>query len=432
MGLDIMLSESIASVERLVSACGKYRAQHRRHKCNSCGLYGHIAADCLQICENCGGKHLRKHCIAFIADQLKTLINSLSNSFVRDYNRTKNILNVLESRPVVYTHVVPDSCCRLNITNSNKRQPTVCIQKKTTSVWADVSSAYSSQPLRKRIFTKLTGDMNTDAKWVSSSVLQYAGLQIPSLKWEKVPGENTVTSTNCTFSISPKASCMRRHHEVTSDRCINLTSFEGEHRFILFSIDYQNEIRYTNKPTITMRRGNDLQVVKVNYKKTIDSLRHKLRSYNALAADFESINRMTQSLKSLQKMKLEYSDKLKCIAEKFANLHQKYTQKKSEAITSLKEKTTAIFNHEKNRLTGKLKHLKNKLNVMQQKLDDKYNEKSQLYKPKVKHFIMAERSRQPKITKTVNSDDSCGSSPYERHLNGAGFYHPNLNQPSRK
>lgn len=371
-----MLSNAIASVDKLVGSCGKYRTLHKHHKCNTCGLYGHIAADCQVICCNCGGKHLQKHCVAFIADQLKTLVNSLQRSFVRDYNRAKKTLNFLENRPVVYTHVVPDSCIRLTCTASEAGKPNTLKLQQTKFVWLDVTEAFEKLPFTKRLFSKVTGDKYTDARWVLPSAEVRAIEQLGKLKWDysTVPGR--VTLEHVTREIVPDTyiKCKPGVHIVNSHA-------SSAHWCMMFRINYTNTVNYVPYTTYTIERGHDLKVEEINVSKAQDHLRRKLRSFNALATDFLELEKMQLKLESLRGKKLELLASCDELIEKYKNIQEKYNDKKSKAIASLKEKTQSILRHEKAYVKSKVQHLQKKLVNLQTKVDQQYERKEALYAP---------------------------------------------------
>lgn len=371
-----MLSNAIASVEKLVDGCGKYRALHKHHKCNTCGLYGHIAADCQVICSNCGGKHLQKHCIGFIADQLKTLVNSLQQSFVRDYNRTRKILNFLENRPVVYTHVIPDSCVRLTLAASEACEPSIHKLQETKFVWLDVTKAYEELPFSKRFLQRVTGNQEKDIKWILPSAEAYANEQIDNIQWcyQSVPGRVTLEHVS------------REIHPVTYTKCkpgerIVDPYASSAHWCMLFRINYTNKVSYIPNTKYTIRRGNDLKIQEINTTKVTDHLRHKLKSYNALATDFSELEKMKLKLESLRGKRLELITACDELVEKYKSIQSKYNDKKLKAITSLKAKTKVVLEHEKAYVKSKVKHLQKKLDNLQTKVDQQYARKDALYMP---------------------------------------------------
>lgn len=61
-----------------------YWRRHRHHKCYNCGMYGHLAKDCDNICPMCGNWHNSKVCIRSLTKLYKKIYNKISSNILKD------------------------------------------------------------------------------------------------------------------------------------------------------------------------------------------------------------------------------------------------------------------------------------------------------------------------------------------------------------
>jgi hypothetical protein len=61
-----------------------YWRKHRYHKCYKCGVYGHIAIDCSNICQLCGNLHNKTVCVYSLVELYRKINKKITREIIRD------------------------------------------------------------------------------------------------------------------------------------------------------------------------------------------------------------------------------------------------------------------------------------------------------------------------------------------------------------
>lgn len=381
-----MLSDAVDSVKRLVNTGVAYRAAHKHHKCNNCGLYGHIAADCMHICAACGGRHLAESCIISIGNQLKTLVDSLCHDFVKDYNRVRKAYLSITNKPVVYTHLVPDSCCRLELEPSGEVKPTTVkafIEKTETFC---ISDLWSEQSIGKRLFSSMPNTQESAMEWAAPFIASRKVELMSALKFKEpalVKQMRVGTHTGC--DIEPLSYLKTKYNG-------NQTSTFNAKWYLRVKYKFYQNTLVKNLPVCTIMTGKHLSLDQTE-KKASKGLFSKMRSYRALSKDFDEIMRARAKIEDLSQSKLDLASHIEELTFKLNKLKSTYDSKKLKMVEGLKEQTTHIIKKQKDIAKAKLKKVKAKLDRIQEKADAIYASKQEYFdkKQRIKKMTPSER-----------------------------------------
>lgn len=327
-----MLSDASASVLELANDCVSYSKKHKHHKCNLCGLYGHIKKDCMAICTFCGGKHLRNHCVKRVVDELKGLINHLRNDFVKDYNLVKNKLNTLNSRDVIYTHLVEDSCVRLTFESNQKASQQSTSEVSEIYEQVDLTNLYESTVKNKPLMYGITHkvDMNTFTKWGYPSIFEKA-LGLDYKFKSQLPPLAELVNERYNTQVDVLKTNVRESSLINS----KLVHFKYAHLFGTVRYKRTKYSTYTIKGQINLR-SNAISISDKN-KILKPKLEKLMKSYDYLAKKFDDIRKDELKLNKIDKLTSENLATLETINQKLSDLTNVYDRKKKEMIASLKE-----------------------------------------------------------------------------------------------
>jgi hypothetical protein len=73
-----------------------YQKVHKHHKCYKCRKYGHIAEDCVNICENCGKLHEGSVCASSLQKLVTKILKIIKTNTIPDVERVINKINLVK------------------------------------------------------------------------------------------------------------------------------------------------------------------------------------------------------------------------------------------------------------------------------------------------------------------------------------------------
>lgn len=367
-----MLSDAVASVKRLVNTGVAYRAAHKHHKCNNCGLYGHIAADCMHICAECGGKHLTDSCIISIGNQLKTLVDSLCHDFVKDYNRVRKAYLSITNKPVVYTHVIPDSCCRLELEPSGQVKPTVIRSHQVKAATFNFDELWDMQGFFSKLSNKKPTTCESAMRWAEPFISQRKAELISEVNFDQPKLVNQVSvGSHIGCDIEPISFLKSRFDG-------NQAPMTSAKWYLRVKYKFFQDLFVKDLPVCTIMTGHHINFDQTNKNKP-KTLLSKMKSYQALSKNFDEIMQAQKKLVNLSHNKAELVHQIDELTQKVLELKSKYNSKKINMIEGLRTQATHIINKTKNIAKAKVKKLSNKIQKLQEKADAIYENRQEQY-----------------------------------------------------
>jgi hypothetical protein len=334
-GYELMLSDAQTSVLSIVDSCVSYRNKYKHYRCFSCGLYGHIAADCKNVCKECSGKHLQSHCIVKLVKIINDIFDTMSHDFVKDYNRLKAKVNKLLN-PVIVQH----------------KEPLQFVQGE------DVSIIDKPKIEKQLVQIPLYVNLDLENEFKKLSFMERFVLR---------PKYNT----ECVHDL-----CENAIRQEISKRCPDFLNYKYVYEFVHSTtysasliVEAMQQKELSGKCHITI--GN-LRAHNCVEKEDTKALVTKLKAFDSLVKPFNQLQHISNVINNKQHKLDDIKNLVKVYADKVCQLKQKYIDKKANMMRELHQKAKVEFMKAYHTTQLKKQVLERKIENMKARLDLAY------------------------------------------------------------
>jgi hypothetical protein len=328
-----------------------YWRKHRYHKCYKCGVYGHIAIDCSNICQLCGNLHNKTVCVYSLVELYRKINKKLTREIIRDPEEITRFVerkrmeitlkNSEEQREVIQEKIV------------RKPEKKIVKIKKYTNLGITTPCSYQYKPPQDKLKEMLHKMEDTETLEVLQIRLDNILKRIQN--FGKIPKEKLSKKRLIETRQALMNKILNKQKETTVNNGNNGKGIITEQQKIVKlekwkprteTIVVIKKMKVQEKKLLT-KKTQELQILEEKLKKKINLNKKWITDYEAFHAQKRDLIKMEQqeeqAKQRLNKITKTIDKKFENLKNKQARINEKY-DRINKAYKELKEKKQSFYN----------------------------------------------------------------------------------------